>query len=239
MHRLSLLFLAVCVAGSLIPAPSYSQTINACVNNRTGAMHIVTDPAKCNKRTEKPLSWYQVAGPQGEQGPQGPKGDRGDQGLQGPVGPPGSPTAIKVYDSNNQELGVLVRRSRDANNAMLEIFIPSLSLFTLIQESQGSTVGDIINGTLYYESNNCTGTPYLAPGTRILDNMIIYNDYAQKCFRTVLPIAEIEVQSYADTQSQGCLQNNSGAKVYQIVEVPVQDFPFSFPINLPLHYESP
>jgi hypothetical protein len=95
MRRLSLLFLAVCVAVSLIPTFSHSQTINACVNNRTGAMRIVTDPAKCNKRTEKPLSWYQVAGPQGpagpqglaglqgEQGPPGPKGDTGSQGIQG------------------------------------------------------------------------------------------------------------------------------------------------------------
>ena len=77
MRRLSLLFLAVCAVVSLIPTFSHSQTINACVNNRTGTMRIVTDPAKCNKRTEKPLSWYQVAGPQGPAGPQGLAGLKG------------------------------------------------------------------------------------------------------------------------------------------------------------------
>jgi hypothetical protein len=278
MRRLSLLFLAACVAISLIPAPCYSETINACVNNRSGVMRIVVDPAQCRK-TERPVSWSTVvgvpgpagpAGPQGEQGLLGPKGDtgpqgtqglqgiqglkgdKGDQGLQGvqgvqgpegkqgPVGPPSSPTAISVYDANNQNLGVLVRRSRNGiNNSWIEIFIPTLNAFTFIEENQGSNVGKIIEQTLYYESNNCSGNPYVDPDNSILDNMIVYNDYSKQYWRTIMLPIPNHAQSYASTESQGCLLlDNPGWFGYPVVEVAVQDFPFSVPISLPLRYES-
>jgi len=53
--------------------------IHACVNNRTGAVRIVTPTTACDTSKETALDW----------GIQGPKGDKGDVGPMGPQGPEG------------------------------------------------------------------------------------------------------------------------------------------------------
>ncbi len=73
-------------ASTVIPAAA-ENVINACVNKKTGAVRIVSQPGKC-KRAEDPLSWNQT-GPPGEQGPAGPLGAKGEQGPAGPPGPQG------------------------------------------------------------------------------------------------------------------------------------------------------
>ena len=74
------------LASTVIPATA-ENVINACVNKRTGAVRIVSQPGKC-KRAEDPLSWNQT-GPPGEQGPVGLPGPKGEQGSVGPAGPQG------------------------------------------------------------------------------------------------------------------------------------------------------
>ena len=53
--------------------------IHACVNNRTGALRIVSATTTCDANKETALDW----------GIQGPKGDKGDTGPKGPQGPAG------------------------------------------------------------------------------------------------------------------------------------------------------
>jgi len=72
------------LASAIIPAAA-EDVINACVNKKTGAVRIVSEPGKC-KRTEDSLSWNQT-GPPGEQGPAGPPGPQGEKGPAGPPGP--------------------------------------------------------------------------------------------------------------------------------------------------------
>ena len=75
-------------ASTVVPATA-EDVINACVNKKTGALRIVSEPSKC-RRVEAPLSWNQ-SGPQGETGPAGPPGPQGVQGPQGTPGPKGEP----------------------------------------------------------------------------------------------------------------------------------------------------
>jgi hypothetical protein len=82
MRRSSHLFLSVFITMFLIPTLSHSESINACINNRSGAMRIVVDPAQC-KKTERPLSWSTVVGVPGPQGEQGLKSEQGTPGPQG------------------------------------------------------------------------------------------------------------------------------------------------------------
>lgn len=91
MPRSVLMLMAVLLAFSMVGESSFAETqINACTDNRTGAVRIVSDASKC-KRGETFLSWNQVGpqGPQGEQGIQGSQGDPGLAGAQGPMGPQG------------------------------------------------------------------------------------------------------------------------------------------------------
>jgi hypothetical protein len=120
----------------VIPTLSHSETINACINNRSGAMRIVTDPAQC-KKTERPLSWSTVVGVPGPQGEQGAKGDTGSQGIQGVQGiqgiqGPAGLGALKVYDANGDYIGLLDSSSDDGFRA----FIPQSKKFLSVNYNE-------------------------------------------------------------------------------------------------------
>lgn len=83
---LAIVLITTFLASITIPA-SAEDVINACVNKKTGALRIVSEPGKC-RSAEAPLSWNQT-GPQGVQGPAGPPGPQGEQGPVGPQGPQG------------------------------------------------------------------------------------------------------------------------------------------------------
>jgi hypothetical protein len=109
-----------------------------------------------------------------------------------------------------------------------------------IQESRGGNVGKILSGTLMYESDDCSGTPYLNAAGSILPNMIVYSYYNEKFFSVsnLNPQSNLDFQSYGYTKDQGCVQNNTGGGVYSVTEFSLEDFPFTLPINLPIRYEA-
>lgn len=74
--------------------------IHACVNNRSGAIRIVSASTTCDVR-EASLDW----GIQGPAGPQGPKGDTGDIGPMGPQGPQGESGSGILPQAITQTLG--------------------------------------------------------------------------------------------------------------------------------------
>lgn len=67
--------------GGIVHATHDSETIHACVHDRTGDVRIVDDAEGC-KQQEAPVSWN-------TEGPPGPPGPEGPEGPQGPEGPPG------------------------------------------------------------------------------------------------------------------------------------------------------
>jgi hypothetical protein len=89
------LLLALCAAGAW--AQGEPVAYYACVNNDSGAIHMVQEGETCHKN-ETLVEWNQVGpqgpqgetGLQGEQGPPGEQGPQGETGLQGEQGPPGA-----------------------------------------------------------------------------------------------------------------------------------------------------
>jgi len=68
-----------------------STVIYACVNQSSGAIHIVDGATPCSSNETK-LVWNTEGppGPQGNTGAQGATGPKGDTGDQGPIGPQGN-----------------------------------------------------------------------------------------------------------------------------------------------------
>ena len=63
----------------LAPPASFADTINGCVNQKTGKLRIVGVPGQCKDGREAAISW-ESEGPQGTPGEKGDKGDQGDAG---------------------------------------------------------------------------------------------------------------------------------------------------------------
>ncbi len=94
----------VVLLGAGVASATSTGVINACQDNRTGALRVATT---C-KSNEKALSWNQQ-GPAGPQGPAGQQGEPGPAGPAGPVGPqgePGPPGADASADGDAMIMGV-------------------------------------------------------------------------------------------------------------------------------------
>ena len=95
----------------------------------------------------------------GEQGIQGLKGDKGDKGD------PSSPATsgnLKVFDANDNELGILV----DYDTFL---YTPLNKFIHVNLETGRLSPYDVINspgtiGSAFYTTSNCTGTVYLVGG---------------------------------------------------------------------------
>jgi hypothetical protein len=109
------------------------------------------------------------AGWDGSQGPIGPAGPRGLQGAQGPAGPAGASGGIKVYDANNQFLGLSVQPGVGGGmlfSSGLDSFFTLDTLFTDTPRFPVQTdMADIVNFPFsisnYYASNDCSSGPLL------------------------------------------------------------------------------
>lgn len=102
-------------------AVSQSQTINGCVNKRTGALKIAET---CTSR-ERKISWNVL----GARGPQGPAGSTGSAGPAGPAGSNGSTGATGPAGPSNAYLSVDNSNSTPLNgSAPTECHFSSFSL---------------------------------------------------------------------------------------------------------------
>ena len=144
--------------------------------NKKGNVRVVGDPSLC-KKNETPVTWNVGAtgsigptgpqGPTGAQGEQGPTGPQGPQGEQGPIGPqgpqgeqgPAGPSsAMEVYDDANQLLGkYLFAHDTGWGEYLVKVMIESLKK----EASIDIFTGELKRDPFFYESTDCTGTPYL------------------------------------------------------------------------------
>ena len=94
-------------SASLSVGLAATGVIDACVNNSSGTIKIVSAPTQCSNN-EIRLVWNAdgVAGPTGPEGPTGPTGPQGLAGATGPQGPAGP--VILHYRSNSSHGGVKV-----------------------------------------------------------------------------------------------------------------------------------
>ena len=68
---------------------------------------------------------------------------------------------IKVYDANDQYLGIYLQRTYTINTELIEIFSPSLGMPIVIRDD------GIFERVIYFESDNCSGTAYSNVGSLV------------------------------------------------------------------------
>jgi hypothetical protein len=254
-HLLPLMALLI----SVIPAASsYAETINACVNNRSGAMRIVVDPAQC-KKTERPMSWSMVVGapgPQGEQGPMGPQGPPGETGATGTPGTPGAkgekgdqgpagPTwdTLEGYDANGQFFGT-VTLTEMVTGFQLP-YLPSIDKHISVNYGDGM-VGAKIEA-LYFPEENCQGqiyaqNTYCSTEDNDWDNQIYtfkkneneYHTYAVTCERLRRDYKSVWFYYPNLPMGNGCL--NYSANQHDLVVLTEITLPFSIPLATPVYF---
>lgn len=238
LYNFTYLF-ALCAA--FYQGTALATKIKTCVDNSTGNIRVSDS---CGP-TEYALT-LNTTGPQGPQGIPGPAGPTGPAGLPGPQGPkgpkgntgpqgvPGKDGMIRLYDANNQFIGLSV----DGNT---KIYIPDLKAFSYIK-SDGDIYGGIVSTSYYYTTTDCTGDYY--------NMLIIQNDTGLLNSFTTQIIKAGESYIYSDIiiknlsynsimGSSGCLNYFYGVIKYAI-KPPIQNsitLPFNIPIKFPLHPE--
>ena len=133
---------------------------------------------------------------------------------------------ILVYDNNNQYLGILLA----LNPSNLELFIPSLSA---AWEFDTRHAFGCPQSAVYFESSDCTGTPYTyGPQSIVIDLSTLLGRFYKPDLSGKKTITR---ESEMDEDCQ-CSQYSRPAEEYYPVTVEVQ-MPFTTPIALPIRFE--
>lgn len=154
-------------------------------------------------------------------GPQGP------QGIQGETGPAGA--SLKVYDANNQEIGLLVSYESDFAN----VWENSTQKLIKINLINGESPIDQ-NGVTFYSGYNCDGeifigsyAQYQIEKTYAMDPNLSNNIYR---FEIINQIENYATHSQWATGLQTCIQRDETHNVYSIQ--PVEIATFSTPLRI-------
>lgn len=194
---------------------NYDHKIYGCVKKK-GELRIVSAPGQCKHK--ETLIYWDMAGSKEPEGVQVP-----------PVEPaPANGGSVKVYDANDQFLGILLN-----NGSSVEIFIPDLNMDTLID----TATGEIPIGYTTYESTDCTGEPMISiysSGNRLW--RILINGEEIYMAGTGIPV-EKEGNSIWHGSVNTC-QRSSWEKMFlsDSISIPKEDIPFTLPAALPLKF---
>jgi hypothetical protein len=173
-------------------------------------------------------------GPQGPPGPAGPAGPQGETGPQGPAGPQGETGppgegCLNVYDANDQYLGILL----DSKEGYITtIYIPSLDAITQLRRTGRIVRDDAVS--FYFESDDCTGTPYV--------DMPMLHFIQNSCIGIYLPDLN-NARTFIPGSSLSCYPSPEPCEPFtgtdQVHLAPVVDFefPFTLPVSPPLRLE--
>ena len=150
-----------------------------------------------------------------------------------------STAEIKVYDNNNQYLGILIGMESEQG---MTVFIPSVNAsytFTKIEIDNPDTCTPYRQ--LWFESNDCSGTPYtFGPFPVVVSyNCQTYNGY-------YLPDLSSSKQFVAKSILTGDFDGNASCNDISIPSQPSYLFygiketqlPFTTPIALPVRFEN-
>jgi hypothetical protein len=194
---------------------NYDHKIYGCVKQK-GEFRIVSAPGKCKHK--ETLVYWDMADSKVSGGEQVP-----------PEQPaPANGGSVKVYDANDQFLGILLN-----NGASVEVFIPGLNLDTLID----TATGEIATGYTTYENLHCTGEPMISiysSGNRLW-RMLTNSDEIYMA-GTGIPVQK-EGRSVFYGSSNTC-QNSSWETTFfpESISIPKEDIPFTLPVALPLKF---
>ncbi|NOZ69538.1 MAG: hypothetical protein GXP46_09940 [Deferribacteres bacterium] len=137
-----------------------------------------------------------------------------------------SAAGIEVYDADGQYLGLSAFSLMENSYA---IYVPSLSSYVGINISTGE--GALV--TLYFQSNDCTGTPYVRPHQAY---WIGYNRVTGKYY-TGAKTVPVKMQTNSWLQSDWCRSMDFLDYKVPAEEVSADSLPFTFPVALPLQFK--
>lgn len=163
------------------------------------------------------------AGEQGAQGEIGPQGEQGPQGEVGPAGP-----SLKVVDANGQFVGWLMDWAQTSIVATFEPepapgrrtqrYLHDASLFVDIPEI----------GNLWYESDDCTGTPLIQHIKNPYESLR-YNPYLDTYY--IVPgyeyiYRDVRTRSTRNYSSGSCIETTDTADfVAEFLEIEASTIP--------------
>ncbi len=191
------------------------------------------------------------AGPKGLQGPQGPTGADGAQGPPGPqglTGPQGSPGMDGVQGPAGPSWFRLVDAASNSHPAMPTSMNTGIAFVEIAGTRLPLQFGPDNDGewvwrsfdSLYFESNDCTGTPYLPPyyavpgGEPRRAAVVGYPaDGEPHLYIGDGPAAAVTIQSVFSAQVSGCFVTSPSGTWFEATEVPLPPAPLTIIIESP------
>ena len=145
---------------------------------------------------------------------------------------------IKVYDNNDQYLGILIDMD---NQQMLTVFILSINASYRLEKlklENPNTCG--YNDVVIFESDDCSGTPYTyGPFPVVLDlKCPPYDGYYLPDLTNGKPFALKSMLLPDAVGNMGCFPAptvNPSMLYYEMKEI---ELPFTTPISLPVRFEN-
>ena len=218
--------LALLVATS-IRSSAEENVINGCYHKVSGQLRIVNDLSECVP-SELPISWNQTS-----------------QSVS---------DAVKVYDANNQYLGILIDHSiGNLNNFTVIVFNPYMKKSIAISKVDGYVypiTRDIIpplaiNGcwnndyAWWFESNNCFGDPVYITGmpSDIIFRGDVNADIPRYIMKTV-PLRAITYRSILRPDGSCTpIEVQTFDYCFSLIEIPKEEILLTLPVATPLRYE--
>ena len=149
---------------------------------------------------------------------------------------------IKVFDANDQHLGILLNFYQDGDEATVRFLIPSLDAFTDIH------VTEMVPGTVrlglvswgspdfYYKSSDCSGPAFTEQGVWI-SNVIIRSYESDDLYLVKATDGETFAPGSrrANWGTEGCEQY--GGEAQQLYPISEAQLPFDLPVAVPVRLQ--
>jgi hypothetical protein len=136
---------------------------------------------------------------------------------------------VKVYDANGQFLGIFLGYDYPS----VYVFVPSLNVQTGISDSSGVIGVSNIAPYLFFESTDCTGTPFARPYATYQLSRVGADNYLGE---HIAP-TEMQLHSILDGSLGICQQTTAGFHDRVVPAQRVTQLPFTVPVALPLRFE--
>ena len=138
---------------------------------------------------------------------------------------------LRVYDANDQELGIFAGFTD--NNYGIEIFLQDSKRLVSLSTDDGA-IYKIVD-YLFFESSDCTGTPYLQAQTNKPIQEIFYSADFDNFVVISLNSQTINYKSWV--AGGDCHPITGSTNLHAVIDFPLTDLPFVYPAQPPLRIE--
>ena len=144
---------------------------------------------------------------------------------------------IKVYDANDQYIGVLFGDGEHTGQ-QISIFMPQLEMPVFFHAYADGEIDESYTG-VQYETDDCSGTPYIRLNSGVKQFIIRDGEGACKKYYTITRNRKSFVPGSFYNSSCECIQSTaSNSDDYlELSLFPEENFPFSLPVAIPFHFK--